>query len=72
MIEVLAHAADAARIGVDRPGLQAPELQVFEMGLVASIAVQTDRVTAGFTCLRASADRQRHASAPCPLDSYAP
>ncbi len=41
VLEVLAHAPDAARIGINRLGLQALKLEVFEMGLVASIEVDS-------------------------------
>lgn len=39
--EILANAADGARIGINRLGLQALELQVFEVGLAALIERRT-------------------------------
>jgi len=42
VIEILAHATDASRIGVDRLGLQALEFEVLEVGLVALIEIVVD------------------------------
>ena len=39
VVEVLAHAPNATRVGVDGLGLQALELEVFKVGLVALIKI---------------------------------